>query len=172
MRKVLLILAALPLVLAPLSASPALGQPERSAPEGGSRCPVPTVGTEYDVHEFVVHVSLPVSGCAARQHRVFDLDSTVTRIDNDGSRDGLGGGTTCGPFPSPGDTEDAEPEDSCGSGTAVNHPPVEAAQYDIDITYPGATGDRTVTDVMFCRSDGHHVSCEPLRMGAEREAGR
>ena len=37
-----------------------------------------------------------------------------------------------------------------------------SAQYDIDITYPGATAERTMTEVLFCRSDGHNASCEEL----------
>jgi hypothetical protein len=172
LRKVPLVLAALPLVLAPLTASPALAGDDSSA--AGSGCPVPTVDTDYDVHQLTVHLSLPVSGCAAREHRIFDLDSTVTRMDNNGSHDGLDAGTTCGPFRSASDVGPGEPapDDSCGLGVAVGHPAVEAAQYDIDITYPGASGERTVTDVVFCRSDGDGASCEDLGMTAERDAER
>jgi hypothetical protein len=170
-RKVPLVLAAVPLVLAPLS--PALAQTKRSVAEGGSRCPVPAVGTEYDVHQLVVHVLLPVSGCAARQHRVIQMDTTVRRVDKDGRGDGLAGGVTCGPYLSAGDTDAADPaeEESCGEGMGLDHPPVEAARYDIDITYPAASGKRTVTDVIFCRSDGQNVSCDPLAMGTERDTG-
>jgi hypothetical protein len=150
-----------------------MAQTERSVAEGGTRCPVPAVGTEYDVHELVVHISLPVSGCAARQHRVIEMDTTLRRVEDDESGDGLGGGVTCGPYPSAGDTDAADPaeEESCGEGMGLDHPPVEAARYEIDITYPGASGKRTVTDAIFCRSDGENVSCDPLAMGAERDAG-
>jgi hypothetical protein len=100
-RKVLLVLSALPLVLAPLTASPAVARDDSSG--AGSGCPVPTVDTDYDVHQLTVHLSLPVSGCAAREQRAFDLDSTVTRMDNNGSHDRLDAGTTCGPFRSASD---------------------------------------------------------------------
>jgi len=32
---------------------------------------VPTVETDYDLELLTVHVSLPASGCAAREHRMF-----------------------------------------------------------------------------------------------------
>ena len=53
MRKVPLVLVALPLVLAPLAASPALARDDGSG--AGSGCPVPTVATDYDVHQLTVH---------------------------------------------------------------------------------------------------------------------
>jgi len=171
-RKVPLVLAALPLVLAPLTASPALARDDSSGAR--SACPVPTVDTDYDVHQLTVHLSLPVSGCAAREHRTFDLATTVTRMDNNGSHDGLDAGTTCGPFRSASDVGpgEAAPQYSCDLGVAVDHPDVEAAQYDIDVTYPGPADDRTVTDVLFCRSDGDNASCEDLGTTGERDAGR
>jgi hypothetical protein len=173
-RKVLLVLAAAPLVLVPVVASPALAHVDRSAPEGESRCPVPTIETNYDVDLLTVDVSLPASGCAAREHRIFELAMTVTRMDNNGSHDGLDSGTTCGPFRSAGDVEpgDPAPQYSCDLAMAVDHPKVEAAQYDIDITYPGDSGDRTVSHVVFCRSDDDAASCEQLGAPAERDGQR
>jgi len=45
---------------------------------------------------------------------------------------------------------------------------VEAAQYDIDLTYPGADGERTTTDVLFCRSDADHAFWETIAPASER----
>lgn len=88
-RKVLLVLAAVPVVVAP----PALAQTDRS--EGESVCEVPTVDTQYDVEQFVIHVSLPASGCASREHRIFELSAKVTRMDNNWGRDVHEWSTTC-----------------------------------------------------------------------------
>jgi hypothetical protein len=54
--------------------------------------------------DLVVHLSLSVSGCAARQHRVSDLSTTVTRMD-----DNAGPGEPAA-------------QDSCDPGVAVTHP--------------------------------------------------
>ena len=170
MRKVLLALAAVPLVV--------LVAPAASAHDygfsGESRCSAPTIDTQYSLDQLRVFVSLPASGCAAREHRMFDLAATVTRMDNNGSHDGLDAGTTCGPFRSASDVGpgEAAPQYSCDLGVAVDHPDVEAAQYDIDVTYPGDSADRTMSDVVFCRSDGDNASCERLGTTAERDAER
>ncbi len=85
MRKVPLVLAALPLVLAPLTASPALAGDNASG--AGAGCAIPKVATQYDAHRLTVFVSLPATGCAAREHSIFDLDMTVTRMANHWSHD-------------------------------------------------------------------------------------
>ena len=172
MRKVPLVLAALPLVLAPLTASPALARDDASG--AGSGCAIPKVDTQYDVHQLSVFVSLPASGCAAREHSMFDLDTTVTRMDNHGSHDVTERSTTCGPFRSADDMEPGYPPSSysCELSIAVDHSKVEAAQYDIDVTYPGDSGERNMTQVLFCRSDSDHASCEDLGPSAERGTQR
>jgi hypothetical protein len=172
-RKVLLVLAAVPLVVLPLVAAPAaLAHAARS--DGESHCAVPKVDPQYDVDLLTVHVSLPASGCAAREHRMFDLAMTVTRMDNNGSHDTLDSATTCGPFRSAGDVEpgDPAPQYSCDYAMGVDHPKVEAAQYDIDLTYPDDNGEQTMSDVVFCRSDSHKASCEQLAAPAERDSER
>jgi hypothetical protein len=155
-RKVLLVLAAVPLVVAP----PAFAHPESSG--GESRCQVPKVETQYDVDQFRVFVSVPASGCAAREHRQFELVTKVTRMDNHGSHDVSDWSTMCGPFRSVDDVEpgDAPPQYSCDLSVAVDHPQVENAQYDIEITYPGAVAERTMTGVLFCTSDGDNAGCD------------
>jgi hypothetical protein len=167
-RKVLLVLASVPLVALPLVTAPAaLAHAARS--DGESHCAVPKVDPQYDVDLLTVHVSLPASGCAAREHRMFDLAMTVTRMDNNGSHDTLDSGTTCGPFRSAGDVEpgDPTPQYSCDYAMGVDHPKVEAAQYDIDLTYPDADGQRTTTHTLFCRSDADQAAWEDLGPSAE-----
>jgi hypothetical protein len=100
----------------------------------------------------VVHLSLSVSGCAARQHRVSDLSTTVTRMD-----DNAGPGEPAA-------------QDSCDLGVAVTHPETEAAQYDIEVTNPGDGGEGTTTTMVFCRSDGDNVGCEVPTPPAEHDA--
>ena len=107
MRKVPLVLAALPLVLAPLTASPALAGDNASG--AGAGCAIPKVATQYDAHRLTVFVSLPATGCAAREHSIFDLDMTVTRMANHWSHDVSDWTTTCGPFRSAGDAEPGFP---------------------------------------------------------------
>jgi hypothetical protein len=169
-RKVLLVLAAVPLVVLPLVTAPA-ALAHAVPSDGESHCAVPKVDPQYDVDLLTVHVSLPASGCAAREHRMFDLAMTVTRMDNNGSHDTLDSGTTCGPFRSAGDVEPGAPAPQyrCDHAMGVDHPRVEAAQYDIDLTYPGADGQRTTTDVLFCRSDADNASCETLAPASERD---
>ena len=165
MRKVLLVLAAVPLVV-----GPSVAHAEGSG--GGSPCQVPKVDTHYDVDQLAVDVSLPAGGCPTREHRVFDLDTAVTRMDNNGSRDVSGRSRTCGPYRSAADVGPGEPAPQyrCDLSLAVDHPQVEVAQYDVDITYPGASGDRTWDMVLFCRSEGGNAACEMNAPPAERDA--
>jgi len=85
---------------------------------------------------------------------MFDLAATVTRIDNHGSHNVRQETTTSTPpWPS-------------------THPKSEAAQYDIDITYPDADGERTISHVLFCRSDADQATCERFAPSAEKDVDR
>ena len=105
---------------------------------------------------------------------MFDLDMTVTRMDNNWSHDVSDWSTTCGPFRS---ADDAEPgyspgQYSCNLSASLDHPNAEVAQYNFDLSYPGASGERTVTAVVFCRSDADNADCEDAGMTPERDAQR
>jgi hypothetical protein len=67
-----------------------------------------------------------------------------------------------GPFRSAGDFEspDQAPRYSCNLAVFLDHPQVETAQYDADVSYPGASGERTMRVFTFCTSDGQIASCE------------
>jgi hypothetical protein len=68
----------------------------------------------------------------------------------------------CGPFRSAADTGpgDAPPAYSCDLGVSLDHPEVENSQYDVDVSFPGATAQRSATLVAFCTSDGETAACE------------
>jgi hypothetical protein len=42
----------------------------------------------------------------------------------------------------------------------LDHPEVETAQYDVDVTSPGAAAQRTDRRFTFCTSDGETAGCE------------
>ena len=164
MRKVLLVLSAVPLLAAPSVLA------EGSGPHGRLACPSATLDTAYDSATLNLHVSLPASGCAAREHRTFELAATVTRRDDHSSHDVTQRSTTCGPFRSASDGGPGQPapDYSCDLTVAVQHPEVEAAEYDIDIAYPGADGQRTMSTVLFCRSADGEAACETNAPPSER----
>jgi hypothetical protein len=166
MRKLALLAAAVPLVFAP-TAHATDRQPERR-----SVCQVPDVDLIYDTHDLMVLVSLPVDGCRSRQDRVFPLSASITRLDNMGGRDVADWSVDCGPFRSDDNAADHDPPSSCDLNVAYEHPEVESAQYDVEVTYPGAAADRTMSAVVFCRSDGDWGSCEELAPSAESDVER
>jgi hypothetical protein len=170
-RKVLAVLAVVPVVAVPVVIAPA-ALAEGSGPHGRLACPSATIDTSYNTVGMGVGVTLPASGCAAREHRTFDLAATVTRMDNHGSHDVTERSTTCGPFRSASDAGPGQPapDDSCDLSVLVNHPEVEAAQYDIDLTYPGADGQRTMSTVLFCRSGDGEAACETNAPPSERQS--
>ena len=157
MRRSVLLLVALP----PASVPSALAATEKT-PERQSVCRVPDIDLDYDTERFTVHVSLPASGCASREDTEFVLSATIARLDNNWGRDVVDRSVVCGPFRSADDAEPAggEPNDACQLYLTVDHPEVENAQYDVDVSYPGAAGERTTSVFTFCTSDGKTASCE------------
>lgn len=115
-----------------------------------------------DLYAFSVHVSLPASGCASREHRQFLVSASMSRMDHDGGRRDVDRSVMCGPFRSAAGTEagDAPPAYSCDLAVSVDHPEVESSQYDVDVSFPGATAQRSATLVAFCTSDGETATCE------------
>jgi hypothetical protein len=125
-------------------------------------CRVPGIDLSYDTETFTALVSLPASGCASREHTMFMLSASISRLDNGGGRDVVERSAVCGPFRSAGDFDspDEAPRYSCNLAVFVDHPQVETAQYDVDVSYPGAGGERTTSVFTFCTSDGTTASCE------------
>jgi hypothetical protein len=149
MRRSLLLLAVSP----PLFAPPAFAK-DGSASE--SSCPPPTVTHQYDTEQLAVHVKLPASGCASREHSMFMVSASITRFDEHGPTGSVDRSVMCGPFRSAADRGADEPvhEYFCELDVALDHPEVESINYDIDVAYPGATSNRNLTLILACSSDG------------------
>lgn len=120
-------------------------------------CPRPVVAHGYDTEYFSVAVSLPATGCPAREQRQFPLWVSVTRYDET-SAHGATRGVVCGPFRPSSDIEPGR-HYSCDVDIAVDHPPVEAAHYSVEITYPGSGGEEVFAFESFCVSDDFGATC-------------
>jgi len=157
MRKCLLLVAAVPLILAP----PAFAGDKKKA-ERPSVCRAPDIDLGYDVETFTASVSLPASGCRTREHTMFELSVAISRIENHGAdRDLVQRSTVCGPFRSADDFEESDaPEYFCNLAVFLAHPETETAEYSVDVTYPAASDTQTMSVFTFCTSDGKAGSCE------------
>jgi len=159
MRRFPLLLVAATTALTVVPMSSALAHPSpHGAPEAS--CPPAAVTTAYDTSQFAVHATLLASGCPAREHRWFPFTVFVSREDAS-SGEGHGRMTMCGPFGSAADAEadEAPATSACEVDTVFDHPPVETARYDVEVTYPGAGGDETLSRVFTCVSAGATGSC-------------
>ena len=56
---------------------------------------------------------------------------------------------------------------SCDIDLAMDHPSTEAAQYQVEVTYPSADGDETKAFESFCESNADGTSCEEAYHPAE-----
>jgi hypothetical protein len=149
------VLAAVPLIGGP----PALAGDK--APERQSVCRVPDIDLDYDTGTFAAVVTLPAGGCASREHTMFMLSASISRLDTSGGRDVVDRSAMCGPFRSASDFDDGEaPQYFCTLAVFLDHPDVETARYDVDVTYPGAAAERTTSVFTFCTTDGEAASCE------------
>ena len=156
MRKLAFLATMVPL----LFGSPAVAGDQQ--PESGSVCRVPDVDLTYDTQTFTALVSLPVSGCRPRENNEFILSASISRTDSNVGRDMVERSAVCGPFRSASDFDpDHEPPQyTCNLGVWLDHPEVESARYDVDLSYPGASGPRTDRLFTWCISDGKTASCE------------
>ena len=157
MRKLVILATAIPLLFAPT----ALAADKKPA-EGRSVCRVPDIDLRYDTETLTALVSLPASGCQSREHTQFMLSASISRLDNEGGRDLVERSAICGPFRSADDFEGSQepPQYFCNLAVFLDHPDIENAQYDINVSYPGAAAERTTSVFTFCTSDGKTASCE------------
>lgn len=151
------------LVAAVAALSPIPGASAHDSPpveDAPASCPPPDVVQDYDTERFSVVVTLPATGCPARENRAFSLSAWVSRIDEHVG-EGHGRVVGCGPFRSS-DTDAGAPARSyaCELDAAIPHPSPEAAHYEVEVTYPGADGEgETVTSESFCVSNEAGTSC-------------
>jgi len=157
--RLLLLAAALPLVLAP----PALAGDghETEAGKTESHCRTPDVDHSYDSASLSVHVKLAASGCASREHSMFYVSTAITRSDAFGPQNSVWRSVRCGPFPSRADHDgDGSWEYFCDLDVALEHPAVETNDYEIEVTFPGAVAERTLTLSLVCTSGGKSAVCD------------
>ena len=161
MHKSLLLLAAVPLILAP-PAMAGTDKHEGEAEKAESVCRQPEVTHSYGTNQMAVQVKLPASGCASREHSMFMVSAQVTRSDVFGPQGSVWRSVRCGPFLA---AEDQDPEYPpaeyfCDLVVTLEHPAVETNHYQIEVTYPGATAERTLTLNLACTSDGKSAVCD------------
>jgi hypothetical protein len=160
MRKCLLLVAAVPLFLAP----PALAgdDHEGEAETAESHCRVPEIDHHYNPENLSVHVKLPATGCASREHSMFMVSTQVTRSDVFGPQESVWRSVRCGPFRSAADQagDEAPAEYFCDLDVTFEHPKVETNDYEVEVTYPGATAEETRTLMLACTSDGKAAVCD------------
>lgn len=154
MRRSLFLLVALPLLLAP----PALA--EDTAEE--KACPPPEITHSYDTTQMAVHVTLPATGCASREHTLFTVSASIVRSDDGFVYEGIERTVTCGPFRSAADRgpDESGSEYFCELDVTLEHPHVETLRYGLDVGYPGASSGRNRTVMLACTSDGQSAVCD------------
>jgi hypothetical protein len=162
MRKLALLVAAVPLLFTPSALATDDHDGTGSKGRSGSVCRPPDIGVDYDLQTFTVAVSLPASGCKTREHTTFDVSVTITRVENEAAERDLAQRTmTCGPFPAADDFDHgAVHQYFCNLTVSLGHPDPENAEYAVDVSYPGAAAQRTVNLSRSCVSHGTTASCE------------
>ena len=157
MRRFPVLLVAAVAALSPIPVASAHGSPPpEEAPEG---CVPPDVVAQYHPDHMSLHVALPVTGCPARENREFSMTAWLSRTEGQFTQ-AEGQVVGCGPFTS------SDPADHtldrfslCEFDMTMGHPSPEATWYAIDVTYPGADGDETVSFRSFCTTSDDGAFC-------------
>ena len=160
-RTVLLLCAAVP----QLFAGPAVANDggDGQAEKAESVCRAPEVDHSYGIDALSVHVKLPASGCSSREHSMFYVSAGISRTDGFGPQESVWRSVRCGPFMSAEDRErfDMAPREYfCELDVTLEHQPVETSDYEVEVTYPGATEERTLNLRLVCTSDGNSAVCD------------
>lgn len=153
MRKLVLLVAAVPLLIAPT----ALAADKKSEPE--SVCRVPDTDIRYAAETFTLLVVVPVEDCESRQDRTFNLSASIVRHDPGGGWNLADASAPCGPYRS---ADHDGPPAACALAVTLNHPEHESGvRYDVEVTYPGAAAEHTMRRFTVCTSDGRSAVCDP-----------
>jgi hypothetical protein len=160
MRKLVLLAAAVPLLLSPTALAA-----DRDPAERPSVCRLPDTDIRYDSETFTYLVVLPIDGCRSREERPFVLSASISRsesFDGRGDRDMIERSVICGPYPA-GNAhhDDRSSPATCDLAVWLGHPLEEdGVRYDVEVTFPGATADRTMREFTFCTSNHQSATCE------------
>lgn len=149
-------LAMLVLALALLSLSPASAA---AADDGdASACRHPELERLYDEESFFVRLVLDLSGCEWWDGSPIQLEATLMRHDGE---DGYAATsfTVCGVSPTHDGPRPRREADPCEVVVGFEHPPVERARYDGEVTYPWRGGERTLSFDATCTSGGGRAGC-------------
>jgi hypothetical protein len=158
MRKLVLLVASVPLLFAPSARA-------EDASDAEAICQPPEVNHHYDTEDLWVDGRLPASGCPSRENSMFMVSAQLTRTDDVGPAESVSHALRCGPFMSAEDRRrlDMAPgEYFCNLGLSLEHQPVDDSVYEIEITYPdaGTDTDETTRLTFFCTSDGTAAACD------------
>jgi hypothetical protein len=166
MRKVLVLAAAVPLVFGP----PALAdekKAERESQTASGECNQPVPERTYTDDELVYRLAVDLTHCDWWDGSPIQLDADLERLDGTEGH-GAGSGTVCGVDftirPDNGEESSTETTARPKSGicevqVAIEHPPVEAAYYRGEVSFPWDGGRRTVSFTALC---GQPAGCLDL----------
>jgi hypothetical protein len=166
MRKLALLVAAVPLLFAPAArADDNTPQPKREPVSTGCTQPVPE--RRYTDDTLIYLLSVDLTGCDWWDGSPIQLEAGLERVDGT-EGDGAWSGALCGAVfavpPDTGDGSSTPPTARSKSGTCdvqvtIEHPAVEAAYYRGEVSFPWDGGRRTLTFTALC---GQAAGCVDL----------
>lgn len=110
-----------------------------AAPSPAAACREPRLERVYDHQAFGLRLAVDLSGCGWWDGGPIQLAAELSRLGGAGE-EGAGSFTVCGVHPiveeAGGDTEESWRDATCEVSVALGHPPVEAARYRGEVTYP------------------------------------
>jgi hypothetical protein len=88
------------------------------------------------------------------------VSAGISRTDGFGPQESLWRSVRCGPFLTAEDDPAHPAQYFCELDVTLEHQPVETSDYEVEVTYPGATEDRALTLRLACTSDGNAAVCD------------
>ena len=157
MRKLVSLVVAFPLFFGPSAfANETKGGAESQAVSSGCAQPVPQ--RSYTSGELVYRVAVDLTNCEWWDRSPIQLEAGLERIDGTEGH-GAWSGTLCGvAFAFPPDNGEESPTETaatpksgiCEVQVALEHPPVEAAYYRGEVSFPWEGGRRTLSFTAVC----------------------
>jgi hypothetical protein len=156
MRKLLSLVVAIPLLFGPSAFADETSQ-RADSQAVGSGCSQPVPQRSYTDDQLVYSLAVDLTNCAWWDRSPIQLEADLDRTDGTEGH-GAGSGTLCGVAfairPDNGEqppTETATPKSGiCEVQVALEHPPVEAAYYRGEVSFPWDGGRRTLSFTAVC----------------------